>query len=477
MLSKTLFSKKTSILILIAIILICLGIVSLILGQIWIALILTTIGLGIIIKQWQFLGNQNFENYHRSRIEKEPFSPAGESRVISFWNLPVSRIFVILIIFIFALIDATVFRTPLVDRYNPIGSWQILMGPTLFYPLVFLPLVMACGMLFHLLFSIRKITLIRTDTKVSIQERGLIRLTNDIHLDQVNAAQFCSNFTGLKALWVIPWSIQIWGNFSSAWHYFSNEFTFGTGLYIGPVYLIHSFIYSIILVILIFAPENEFKWETASQEYSLRAFAYKLQKVYSHIEIAGFLTLNPESVQINENNSKNLKKRNYFLCLGIFLFILPILSIIFTFLFSDIPRIFIFMGSMASFAVALKDYGYKQENLNPFGYLRVHIRNVDQHPIHRGARHHPLVIMVYTSELAQILSIGIILTLKWRLYPLLSSHSSLMWVDIIGSSLFGCAMLYLYLKKQWEILKERNRVLRMMEFMALGLGILLAFLL
>jgi hypothetical protein len=135
--SKSPFAVNSRILIFFAISIICMGITLVFFGQIWIAPLITTLGIGILIKQWLFRKDRNQLNKHPGSEVNEHKSPLISFDTISYWNFPLSRIIIIILIFGLAVIDAALFRTPLVDRYNPIGSWQILMGPTLFYPLVF----------------------------------------------------------------------------------------------------------------------------------------------------------------------------------------------------------------------------------------------------------------------------------------------------------------------------------------------------
>nr|MDO8116622.1 hypothetical protein [Candidatus Sigynarchaeota archaeon] len=310
----------------IAVVFILLGMVCLFFGQIWIAPFLFTLGLGFLLKK-QLNGSCQ-------RLTSGNVSPTD--RCISFWNLPISRILVITIITTLATIDAIVFRTPITDRLNPVGNWQILNGPTLFYPLVFLPFVIAVGMGLHLIFSIRKITLALAGNVVIVRERGLIGSTNHVPLDRVIHAHFRSNATGLKALWLVPWSIQIWGNVASAWHYFSNEFTFGAGLYIGPVYLLHALLYVVVLGLLVFTPEYEYGWETASQQCYLRWFSYKFLQKFSPEKLTPFLGNTPPmdgSMRDELVASKERKKVNYYLGFGLASFVLPVISIAIPFFF------------------------------------------------------------------------------------------------------------------------------------------------
>lgn len=465
--------------------LLVLGIILIFIGEIWIAPIVFTLGLGLLLKHLKFRpeSDSSTDGGESESIAKKPNTPSSSKSSISFWNFPLSRILVLIIILLLAVIDAILFRTPIVDRYNPIGSWQILMGPTLFYPLVFLPLLMAGGIFFHLLFSIRKITLTRTDHIVTIRERGLFLLTNRIHLDHVIDAHFRSNTTGLKAIWIIPWSIQIWGNFASAWHYFTNEFTFGTGRFIGPVFLLHSLIYCMVLILLLFTSEYELKWESAAQDCYLRWYSFKFLRTLSPDKITHFLSTDSELIQPHEIGqerkitSSEFKKKTYYITIGIFLLILALLSIALPFFFSDIPRIFLFMGAIASLGVALKNYGLTTPNRNPFGYVYYRMQTSKCGTITDPSHHTPLEIMLYLSEILQICSIGIILTTKWRIYPLTSPSSSLLWLDLLASSILGIFMLYLYIKKKWDIIEEPNQAAPVGICLALGIGISLSFIL
>lgn len=475
--SKSPVFSKSSLWVLVAMILIGLGIFIVFLGQIWIAPIVTTLGLGLLVKHWPFqkvpnpqlksgLSNENGDN----------FQPP-QHYCISFWNLPLSRILVIISILTLAIVDAVLFRTPFVDRYNPMGNWQILMGPTLFYPLVVLPLVMAIGMIIYLLFTIRKITLTRTDLQVTIQEQGLIHFNNHIQFDQIVNAHYCSNFTGLKVLWLIPWSIQIWGNFASAWHYFTNEFTFGVGRLLGPIFLIHSIFYFVLIIVLLFTPEYELGWESSRQECLLRWYGHNFNSKYSQEIFVPFLSLYPEHIHIIKETLQERKRKHYFLGLGSFLFILLIVSLAVPFFFSDIPRIFIFMGAIASLGVFWKEYLFKDRNKKGFGYEKLEFRPLDRQSSHHTNHHSPLEIMLYFSEICQLLSIGVILTTKWRIYPILSPIPAWIWVDLIASSILGLFMIFLYLKKQWEILEESNKQAQLIGGIFLVIGIILAFLL
>jgi hypothetical protein len=472
--SKNSISIKSKRMFLIALILMMLGPVVLYFGQILLAPIITTIGLVLIFKQINFSDDPTYLDDGFNSIDQEQYKQISADKQISFWNLPFSRILTIIIILILAITDAQLFRTPIVDRYNPIGSWQILMGPTLFYPLVFLPLLIALVMIFNLLFTVRKISLIRINGLLLIQEKGLIRRNNNIKLESITNSHFRSNTTGLKALWVIPWSIQIWGNFASAWHYFSNEFTFGTGLFIGPAFLIHSFLYLIIMFLLLFSPEYEYAWESPFQECYLRWFSFGFLKKFPKERFMTFLTENSPLIEESDVNPWNLKRRNYYFGVAIVLFVLLIVSISIPFFFSDIPRIFIFMGAVSSLAIAMKDYRFQKNYSRQFGYVQYRTGNSMPKFMNKKWHHTPLEIMLYISELLQVLSIGVILTTKWRIYPL---FSGLVWFDLIGSSIFAITMLFVYLKKKWEIIGEPNRIAQSIGFIALGIGIFLSFVL
>jgi hypothetical protein len=484
-----------------------LGLGLLVIGQIWVAPVVFTLGLGLLLRVWAFQNHNadvggradlhaysNADDHYLEKIaaggSKRP-AANQETYTILVRNLPLSRMVVVIIILTLAFIDAAVFRTPIVDRYNPIGSWQILMGPTLFYPMVFLPLIMGVGLILHLIFTIRSITLTRIGDMITIQERGVLRLTNRINLALVTDPHFRSNSTGLKALWLIPWSIQIWGNFASAWHYLTNEFTFGTGLFIGPAYLVHAVIYFLVLLLLLFAPEIEMGWETPSQECYLRWYPRRLRSGISFEELAPFLHVDwrpqqkinflqqkpgPE-LQSALDSRDNRKNMHFYLYLGVFLFILPFVSIAIPFFFNDAVRICIFLGAMASFGVALKDHAVKPPNRNPFGYIHYKPPHMQPPMPHRPSHPTPLGIMLYLSEWAQILSIGVILTIKWRLYPILTSGSWVIWADLLASTVLGILMVWFYLKRQWDILGECNRGVQVGGLTCLAVGIVLSFLL
>ncbi len=460
-------SKDASRFVWIALVFISLGTVLLFSGQIWIAPFPFTLGLGFLLKK------------HVNGSCERPTSGIlpQTSHSISFWNLPLSRIVVIAIIGTLATIDALVFRTPLIDRLNPVGNWQILNGPTLFYPLVFLPLVIAVGMGLHLVFSIRKITLALAGNVVIVRERGLIRATNHVPLDRVVHARFRSNTTGLKALWLVPWSIQIWGNVASAWHYFSNEFTFGAGLYIGPAYLLHALLYAAVLGLLVFAPEYECGWETASQQCYLRWFSYRFLQKFSKDQLTPFLGNAPDvhgGARGGMLAPKERKHMNYYLGFGLASFVLLAVSIAIPFFFGDIPRIFIFMGAVASLGVALKDHGPNHPDRNPLGYVVHDAGRVNQQQVPRARVHTPLEIMLYISELVQLLSVGVILATKWRIYPLVSPGSGLVLADLIASTALGIAMVLVYLKQKWDVLEEPSKIARVAGIIVLGTGVLLS---
>nr|MDO8118776.1 hypothetical protein [Candidatus Sigynarchaeota archaeon] len=460
----------------IALIFISLGIVVLFFGQIWVAPLLVTLGLGLLLKNTM---NGSLNQTDRTSVVSGSSGPSGSptDRRISFWNLPLSRIMAIIIIATLATIDAMVFRTPIIDRLNPVGNWQILNGPTLFYPLAFLPLVIAVGMGLHLIFSIRKITLTLAGNVVTVRERGVTCPTNHIPLDSVIHAHLRSNTTGLKALWLIPWSIQIWGNLASAWHYFANEFTFGAGLFIGPVYLLHALLYVVVLGLLVFTPEYEYGWETASHECYLRWFSYKFLQKFPLNTLTPFLGNNPmmDGVMRGEGLASRDKKRtNYYLVFGLVSLVVPVISIAIPFFFGDVPRIVIFMGAVASLGVALKDHGPGYPNKNPFGYVNHETGRENPQAVKRPRVHTPLEIMVYISELLQILSIGVILTTKWRIYPVPPAGSGLVTADLIASTVLGIAMVFVYLKQKWDVIEEPNKIARIVGIIVLGTGILLS---
>lgn len=151
------------------------------------------------------------------------------------------------------------------------GNWFVLGGPTLFYPLSVLPLVVAIGLVFYTLFSSAIITISKTPHLYRVEEyRFLAPWMTEIPRDQVRGIKMTNSHTGPKYAWIFVLGIHIIWCYVEGFHFLLNPFTFGYGWAAGWSYIATATVQLIVLLTLILKTQTLLEIITATKRYELQ---------------------------------------------------------------------------------------------------------------------------------------------------------------------------------------------------------------
>lgn len=154
---------------------------------------------------------------------------------------------------------------------SSVGNWFVLGGPTLFYPLSLLPMIVAIGLMIYLLFSNAMITFSKTPHFLQIEEyRFLAPWITEIPRDEIIAVQITNGRTGAKNAWIFLLGFHIVLCMIEAYHYLSNPFTFGYGNQTGISYLLTAVVQTVVLGILVFKTQTFLEIITHTKRYELQ---------------------------------------------------------------------------------------------------------------------------------------------------------------------------------------------------------------
>src|SRR6056297_3591128 len=116
---------------------------------------------------------------------------SGLENSISFKSIPWSRFAVVIVSTIMGIINAVLFGTGILEKFSETGSYFVLGGPTMFYPMSLFPLIFAGGILTFALLHTKKIEMQRTniqgELKLLLNEKGVWKQQISVKQSQIDA--------------------------------------------------------------------------------------------------------------------------------------------------------------------------------------------------------------------------------------------------------------------------------------------------